>query len=139
MIPAFPCNPNLQNEYFFSRGDYDNSSKAEIKIISSFNPFIISTNPWRGWFRPSYRPMPEIFVIDYSSLVSFPKIRRETSALKEMSRGLESEVITEEDILSELVDSNIYVPLKPNKERLVKFKIKEVKKSIPKIVEPEGT
>jgi len=37
----------------------------------------------------------------------------------------ESEIITEEDILGALVDHNYIVHLKPNKEHLVKFKVKK--------------
>ena len=48
------------------------------------------------------------------------------------------EELSEEDIISEMVDHDLIVRMSPVKEYTVRAKIKWVKKGMPRVVEPTG-
>lgn len=76
-----------------------------------------------------YQNLSSMFQVDASSIYTCFEPKNETYLTKEIS---------EEEIISKMIEYDFIVRMSPVKEYTVRIRIKSVEKAIPRIIEPEG-
>lgn len=119
---------DTEDKPYAIQGTFTGSSREEEIDTSEEleNLFLLLIRPGLDFL---YRGFSQVFQVDASSLYPLFKTGNETYLTRELS---------EEEIISEIVESRFIVRMSPVKEYTVRMKIESVEKAIPRIVEPEG-
>ena len=123
--------PNIKTKDYPTPYAFTGSSRKEETDISEtlgWPLFVLI-----GWELPRqsffYRSLLPSFEIDLSSV---------RPHFEPMSETYVTEVLSEEDIINEILEHDFIVRMPPVKEYTMWVKVKSVEKATPRIVEPEG-
>ena len=110
---------------------FTGGSRREEADISEILDWLFFTLTRQGLLKKPfpYRSLPASFEIDLSSV---------RPHFEPMSETYVTEVLSEEDIINEILEHDFIVRMPPVKEYTMWVKVKSVEKATPRIVEPEG-
>lgn len=117
---------------------YFSSPSTEIKQIDITDIWDSILSKWiiERPKRPVYHSLLSLLEIDLSSTWPRFEIKRETSSIEEAGKNI-TEIISEEELISEMVEQDFVVRMPPKKRYKIHVVVRNVKKGKPRVVEPD--
>lgn len=115
---------------------YFSNSSVEIEETDVIGLWESSSSQWLPEdfgkiFRRNSTSVHDLFEVDFSSIQPHLEARTETALIDGSS------AITEEDIVSEMVDHDFVVKMLPKKRRRIRVNVRKIRKGQPKLSDPK--